>query len=56
MTKEVRQGAGVICLALIALVLSAALEDQASDLARVGAMWFGIGGLALMAAGLFRGE
>lgn len=54
MAKEVRQGAGLICVALIALVLSAALEDQGAVMARAVAILFALGGLALVALGLFR--
>ena len=56
MTKEVRQGIGLVCLALIGLLISTALNGQADNAARAVAMLFGIAGLALVAVGLLRGE
>lgn len=53
MTKEVRQGAALICVGLICLVLSVAGGDVARITAPA-AMLFGIGGLALVAVGLLR--
>lgn len=54
MTKEVRQGAGLLCVALICLVLSLAGDGQSGVVLRAAAVLVGIGGLALTAIGLFR--
>lgn len=54
MTKEVRQGVGLVCLGLICLLVSTGLSGQADNAARAVAMLFGLGGLALVAVGLLR--
>lgn len=55
MTKEVRQGLGLLAVALICLLLG--LAAGGADAARIlnpAALLFGIGGLVLVAVGLFR--
>lgn len=54
MTKEVRQGAALICLALICLLVSLVATGQGAVVIRAAAILFGIGGLVLAAAGLIR--
>lgn len=54
MAKEMQQGLGLICVALVCLIISTALSGQGDNAARAVAMLFGIGGLALVAVGLFR--
>ncbi|WP_210651347.1 DUF998 domain-containing protein [Nocardioides sp. SYSU D00065] len=54
MAKEVRQGAGLICAALVCALLFLVLDDQPAVIARALAVLLGIGGLALAAVGLFR--
>lgn len=54
MTKEVRQGLGLVCIGLICLVLSTASDGQAGVVVRAAALLFTLGGLALVAAGLLR--
>ena len=54
MTKEVRQGAALVCIALICLVFAAGGNDDVLRIAGPAAMLFGIGGLALVAVGLLR--
>lgn len=54
MTKEIRQGAGLICIGLVFLVLTLATEGQTMAVMRVGAVLFGLCGLVLMAVGLLR--
>lgn len=54
MAKEVRQGAALICAALICLLLSLAMSGQGEAVARTAAILFGIGGLVLAALGLLR--
>lgn len=54
MTKEVRQGAALICAALICLLLSLATSGQGEIVLRATAVLFGIGGLALVTVGLLR--
>lgn len=55
MTTEVRQGLGLVCVAVIcALVSLAGTGDVFPRLAYGAAILFGIGGLALVAVGLLR--
>lgn len=54
MTKEVRQGAALICVALICLLLSLASDGQGGVVLRAAAGLFGVGGLALATVGLLR--
>lgn len=54
MTKEVRQGAALLCIALICLMFAATGNADVARIAGPAAMLFGIGGLALVAVGLLR--
>lgn len=54
MTKEVRQGLGLVCVALIALLVSLAASEDIGRFLRGAALLFGVGGLIIIAVGLFR--
>lgn len=54
MSKEVRQGAALVCIALICLVVSLAAEGQGAVVVRAAASLFGVGGLVLVVFGLLR--
>lgn len=54
MTKEVRQGLGLVCVGLICLLLSTATDGQSAVVVRATALLFTLGGLALVAVGLLR--
>lgn len=55
MTESVKQGLGLLCIALIALLFSLALANPvASDAARLIAFALGVFGLVVIALGLFR--
>lgn len=58
MTDGVRGGLGILCFALIALVISLGTQggsaEMASDIARVLAIVFGVFGLGLLAYSLLK--
>lgn len=54
MTKEIRQGLGLLCVAAVCALVGIPATGDVERIANPAAVLFGIGGLLVLAVSLFR--